>query len=169
MDDRTRREASIDLVARRHAGRRLTESANRLSVPDRVLVLDCQGRRCRRKLGQVVTRPGQGAVTPDGEILPDHFPDGPVFIIFGPVDPSPDGNPDEYLLRGKRESETAPTVSIPLRARRVLDDGTWGPTELPLQAGFKIEIVCGCGHRNVVNVSALSERVEMARAALDSW
>jgi hypothetical protein len=167
MDDRTRREPSIDPVARRHSGRRLTENANRLSAPDRVFVLDCQGRGCRRKLGQVLTRPGRGAVTPDGEILPDHYTDGPILTIFGPFDPSPDGDPNEHRLRGKKESVTAPTMSIPLRGHRVLDDGTWDPAELPLEAGNQIVIVCGCGHRNEVNLSVLSAAAELARAAID--
>jgi len=167
LDDRSRREASIDPVARRHTGRRLTENANRLSAPDRVLVLHCQGRGCRRRLGRVLTQPGRGAVTPDGEILPDHFPDGPVFVIFGPFDLSPDANPEEYRLRGKRESVTAPPVSIPLRGHRVLDDGTWDHAELPLEPGNQIVIVCGCGHRHEVNLSALSAMAEPARAAID--
>jgi hypothetical protein len=167
MDDRAPREASIDPVARRHSGRRLSESANRLSRPDRLLVLDCQGRGCRRRLGQLITRPGRGAVTPDGEILPDPFPDGPVFTIFGPFDTSPDANPDEYRLRGKRESVTAPSVAIPLRRRRLVDDGTSNSVEMALERGVRIVIVCGCGHRNMVNLSALSALGEPARAASD--
>jgi hypothetical protein len=157
----------IDPLEGRHAMRRLAESANRLSRADRLLVLDCQGRGCRRRLGQVLTRPRGGAVTPHGTIEPDHFTDGPVLAIFGPFDQTSRGVPGEYRLRGRTESVTAPTQSITLRGHRMRDDGTFDPEEVPLGPGQQIVIVCGCGHRNQVNMSALSATVEPARAAID--
>jgi hypothetical protein len=156
-----------DPVEARHSLRRLAESANRLGRADRLLVLDCQGRGCRRRLGQVLTRPGRGAVTPDGEILADPFTDGPVLAIFGPFDDSPGGNSGEYRLRGRKESVTAPTQTITLRGHYLRNDGSFDPEELPLGPGQQVVIICGCGHRNEVNTSALSAMAEPARAAID--
>ena len=155
----------IDPLEGRHAIRRLAESANHLSRADRLLVLHCQGRGCRRRLGQVLTRPRGGAVTRDGTIEPDYFTDGPVFAIFGPFDQTSPSVPGEYRLRGRKESVTAPTQSITLRGHRLRDDGTFDPEEAPLGPGHQVVIVCGCGHRNEVNMSTLSTTVEPARAA----
>jgi hypothetical protein len=149
--------------------RRLRESANRLSRPDRLFVLDCQGRGCRRRLGQVLTRPQGGGTTPDGKIEPNFFTHGPVFVIFGPFDDTQPAVKGEYRLRGTKELITAPGHAITLRGRLTREDGTVDTAELPLGPGHSLVLVCGCGHRNVVNVSALSERAEMARAALDAW
>ena len=157
-----------DPVAARHARRRLLESANRLSRPDRLLVLDCQGRGCRRRLGQVLVRPQRGGTTPDGRIEPDYFTDGPVLVIFGPFDATPPAQ-GEYLLRGRQASMSAPTKAIPLRGHRIRKDRTLDPTELPLGPGHAVVVVCGCGHRNTVSMSALSEWAERARDALDRW
>lgn len=158
-----------DPVARRHALRRLAESANRLSRPNRLFVLHCQGRGCRRRLGQVLSRPQGGGTTPDGTIETNYFTDGPVFVIFGPFDETQAADKDEFRLRGTRESITARSHSITLRAHRLREDGTTDPVEVPLRPGRSIVIVCGCGHRNDLNMSALSERTEKVRAALDAW
>jgi hypothetical protein len=156
----------FEAVTGRHARRRLNESANRLSQTDRLVVLKCQGRGCRRRLGQVVTRPSSGAATSDGTIEPDWTTEGPVLIIFGPVEPG--SRPGEYRLRGRKESVTAPTRGITLRGHKVREDGTLDPSEVPLGPGERIAIVCGCGHENVVSLSALSSMAELARAALDA-
>jgi hypothetical protein len=154
-------------VEARHSMRRLNESANRLSRADRLAVLDCQGRGCRRRLGEVVTRPSPGAVTPDGTIEPDWTTDGPVFTIFGPFEREPSRTMGEYRLRGPKESITAPTQSITLRGHRLREDGTLDPAEVPLGPVEKIAIVCGCGYRNIVSLSTLSAIAEAARAAID--
>jgi len=147
--------------------RRLRVSANRLTREDRLLVLGCQGRGCRRKLGQVLTRPQRGGVTPDGEVEPNKFTEGPVLIIWGPFASDPGAADGEYVLRGAKASMTAPVHTVTLRGHLVRDDGTIDPAELPLGPGRNLAITCGCGHRNVVSLSALSERVELVRAALD--
>lgn len=157
----------FEAVNGQHARRRLSESANRLPRNDRLLVLDCQGRGCRRRLGQVVTRPSAGAVTPDGTIEPDWTTHGPVLIIFGPFERDPSRSQGQYRLRGSQESVTAPTQGISLRGHKLRADGTLDPTEVPLGSGQRISILCGCGHENVVSLSALSAMAESARAAID--
>jgi hypothetical protein len=157
----------VDPDEARHASRRLREAANRLSQPQRLLVLDCQGRGCRRKLGQVLTHPPGGGTTPDGVIEPTEFTDGPVLEVWGPFETAPKSGEGEFVLRGTKASITAPKHTITLRGRRVLPDGSINPTELPLGPGRSIAITCGCGHRSVVSMSALSERVELVRSALD--
>ncbi len=154
-------------VEARHSMRRLHESANRLSRADRLVVLDCQGRGCRRRLGQVVTGPSPGAVTPDGTVEPDWTTEGPVLTIFGPFEREPSRSRGEYRLRGRKESVTAPTQSITLRGHRLREDGTLDPAEVPLGPGEKIAISCGCGHQNIVSLSALSAMAEATRAAID--
>ena len=155
-------------VEARHSMRRLNESANRLSRADRLVVLDCQGRGCRRRLGEVVTRPRSGAVTADGTIEPDWTTEGPVLTIFGPFEREPSRRMGEYRLRGRKESVTAPTQSITLRGHRLREAGTLDRAEVPLGPGEKIAIVCGCGHQNIVSLSALSAMAEAARAAIDA-
>lgn len=159
---------SGDPVETRHAMRRLRESSNRLSRPDRLLVLDCQGRGCRRKLGQVLTHPERGGATPDGTIEPNFFTEGPVLMIWGPFASEPSTAVREYTLRGTKASMTAPLHTLTLRGHRVREDGSIDPAELPLGPGHSVVIVCGCGHRNVVSMSALSEQVELVRSALDA-
>ena len=159
---------SVDPLEARHASRRLRASANQLSRPERLLVLDCQGRGCRRQLGQVLTRPPGGGDTPDGTIEPTRFTDGPVLEVWGPFEPEPRSGDGEFVLRGRKASITAPKHTITLRGRRVNPDGTIYPAELPLGPGRSIVITCGCGHRHDVNLSALSERVELVRSALDA-
>lgn len=148
--------------------RRLRESANRLSREDRVLVLDCRGRGCRRKLGQVLTRPERGGVTADGVIEPNKFTEGPVLVIWGPFASDPAAAEGEYELRGSKASMMAPVHTVTLRGHRVRKDGTIDPAELPLGRGRSIAITCSCGRRNVVSMSALSESVELVRGALDA-
>ncbi|MGA2514475.1 MAG: hypothetical protein ABSG37_12790 [Candidatus Limnocylindrales bacterium] len=63
---------------------------------------------------------------------------------------------------------TAPVHTVTLRGHRVRKDGTIDPAELPLGPGRSIVIVCGCGHRNELSLTALSEQVELVRAALDA-
>ena len=167
MDDRAEGEAGKTSLDRRHAARRLTEAANRGSRPDRLLVLDCRGRGCRRRLGKLDTRPGRGQVTPDGEILPDRFPDGPVFTIFGPFEVTPESSTEEYRLRGKQESVTAPTVGFPLRRHRSLASRARRPNGVPIEPGVKVVIVCGCGYRNEIDLGALAAAGELARSAGD--
>src|SRR5450759_1645135 len=138
MDDRAPRDADNSPVGRRHAARRLTEAANHSSRPDRLLGLHCRGQGCRRRLGQLLIRPGRGEITPDGEILPDPFLDGPVLTLFGPFEGTPESITDEYRLRGKRESVTAPTVGIPLRRHRSLASRALHPNGVPIEPGVKI-------------------------------
>jgi len=143
-------------------------SANRLSREDRLLVLDCHGRGCRRKLGQVLTHPERGGVTADGVIEPNKFPEGPVLVIWGPFASDPSSADGEYKLRGRKASTTAPVHTVTLRGHRVLEGGIIDQAELPLGPGRRIAITCGCGHRNEVSLSALSELGERVRAALDT-
>ncbi len=63
---------------------------------------------------------------------------------------------------------TAPLHTLPLRGHPVREDGTLDPAEIPLGPGHATAIICGCGHRNNVNLSALSERLELVRRALDA-
>lgn len=159
----------VDPDEARHANRRLRKSANELSRPDRLLVLHCQGRGCRRQLGQVLTRPPGGGVTPDGTIQATEFTEGPVLEVWGPFESDPRSGDDEFVLRGRKASITAPKHTITLRGRRVRADGSIDPTELPLGPGRNISIICGCGYRHVVSLSALSERVETVRSGLDGY
>jgi hypothetical protein len=147
--------------------RRLRESANRFTRPVRLMVLDCRGRGCRRRLGQVLTHPQPGGTTPDGTIEPNYFTDGPVLVIFGPFNETRQAVPYEFWLRRMKESITAPTHAITLRGHPIREDGTVDPAELPLGPGRRVVVICGCGHRNVISLSALSEHVEKVRAALD--
>lgn len=124
----------VDPDEARHATRRLRKSANELSRPDRLLVLDCQGRGCRRQLGQVLTRPPGSGVTPDGTIQATEFTEGPVLEVWGPFESDPKSGDSEFVLRGRKAS---------------------------------IAIICGCGYRHVVSLSALSGQVELVRGALD--
>jgi hypothetical protein len=121
----------VDPLEARHASRRLRKSANQLSRPDRLLVLDCQGRGCRRQLGQVLTHPPGGGNTPDGTIEPTMFTDGPVLEVWGPFAPDPRSGNGEFILRGRKASITAPKHTVTLRGRRVRPDGTIDPEELP--------------------------------------
>jgi hypothetical protein len=148
--------------------RRLRKEANRLSRQDRVLVLDCRGRGCRRRLGQVLVRPERGGSTPDGTIEPNFFSEGPVLVIWGPFDGNAPTAQGEYILLNRKESMTAPTHTVTLRGHLIRPDGTLDPAEVPLGPGHRIAILCGCGHRNVVSLSALSEQVELVRGALDA-
>jgi hypothetical protein len=116
----------------------------------------------------VLARPERGGVTPDGTIEPNFFTDGPVVVIWGPFASDPSTAESEYTLRGKKASITAPTHTVTLRGHRVRQDGTIDPTELPLGPDRSIVIVCGCGQRNLVSVSALSGQLELVRAALDA-
>jgi hypothetical protein len=115
----------------------------------------------------VLIRPARGGVTPDGTIEPTHFTDGPVLEIWGPFETDPKSGDGEFHLRGKKASITAPKHTITLRGRWIRPDGTIDPQELPLGPGRTITVVCSCSHRNVVNMSALSEHVELVRTALD--
>ena len=160
--------ASDDSADARHAMRRLSEASNRLTRADRFLVLKCQGRGCRRRLAQVVVRPGRGTLTPDGRIEPDRFTDGPQLTLFGPLESSTGTVQGEYRLRG-RESVAAPGLSISLRGHQVRHDGSIAPEEVPLGPGHEIVVVCSCAHRNIVNLSALSARVELVRHGTDRW
>jgi hypothetical protein len=89
-----------------------------------------------------------------------------MLVVFGPFDDSPGGRQGEYRLRGRRESVAAPARSITLRGHRVRADGTLDPAEVPLDQGLRITIVCGCGHRNELDVDVLSAMAEGARAAI---
>lgn len=157
----------IDPDEARHAYRRMRKRANEISRPNRQLVLDCQGRGCRRQLGQVLTRPPGGGLTPDGRIEPTEYTDGPVLEIWGPFESDPRSGDGVLTLRAKKASITAPKFTITLRGRRVRADGTIDPAELPLDPGRSIDIVCSCGHGHSVSLSALSQQVELVRNALD--
>lgn len=159
----------VDPDEARHATRRMRKAANRLSQPQRLLVLDCQGRGCRRKLGQVLTHPPGGGTTPDGVIEPTKFTDGPVLEVWGPFETAPRSGEGDFVLRGTKASITAPKHTITLRGRWVLPDGSIDPTELPLGPGRSITIVCGCGHSHVVSLSDLSASVELVRNAIDDY
>src|SRR5450759_4795133 len=71
------------------------------------------------------------------------------------------------IAHPERETTARVAVGIRLRRHRSLASRALHPNGVPIEPGVKIVIICGCGHRNEVNLGALAAAGEPARAAND--